>query len=500
LNIKRAKFITRTMAIHAEARGLLSHIEQTPLAFIEWDMNFCVRSWNLSAKKMFSYSSDEAMGKHARFFLPKEDWEAIDQVWDELINQDGGSRSTNHNVTKNGEIILCEWYNTTLRDNNNEVIGVASLALDITENENAAKEIHSARELYKNLFNQIADPVVIFDQETHKFLDCNQSTLNQYEFSKSEFLELTPHDLHPPENLSEVAKNIDDKDSIKPNEYIHISKLGRTFPVEVHTQDVLYRNRKAYISIIRDNTERKKFELELNIAKDKAEQSDRLKSAFLANMSHEIRTPMNAILGFSELLKDIESLDNGEAKQAIEIINGSGERLMTLINDLIDISKIEAGEIRISQNPINPGLITEKIAQQFSNEAKQKNIQLLHKECKSNPELVILSDENRIMQVLSNLIKNALKFSSHGTITVAAKYKKKHIKFYVKDSGEGISDVDQKKIFDRFIQLENPEDSGTEGAGLGLSICKALVEKMGGKIGVISEIGKGSKFFFTIPL
>ncbi len=212
--------------------------------------------------------------------------------------------------------------------------------MDITDRIAAEQSIQEGQAQYKSLFNQIADPIVIFRQDNYRFLDCNEAAIRIYGYSKQEFKKMTPHDLHPPEDLEKVSKNIDDKTSSKPNEYYHITKSGKLLSVEIHTQELVYQKRPAWISIIRDISNRKVFEQELKIAKERAEESDRLKSAFLANMSHEIRTPMNAILGFSELLKDINELTTEERGKAIQIINNSGEKMLALINDLIDISKI----------------------------------------------------------------------------------------------------------------------------------------------------------------
>jgi PAS domain S-box-containing protein len=371
--------------------------------------------------------------------------------------------------------------------------------MDITDRIAAEQSIQEGQAQYKSLFNQIADPIVIFRQDNYRFLDCNEAAIRIYGYSKQEFKKMTPHDLHPPEDLEKVSKNIDDKTSSKPNEYYHITKSGKLLSVEIHTQELVYQKRPAWISIIRDISNRKVFEQELKIAKERAEESDRLKSAFLANMSHEIRTPMNAILGFSELLKDINELTTEERGKAIQIINNSGEKMLALINDLIDISKIEAGEIAIHHEGIAVSSICNDVYMQFSQEAKIKNIDLQLVGCSCEKSLILHSDPNRISQILSNLVKNSIKFTPKGYIRIGCRPLRDSVEFFVDDSGIGIPEEQQIMIFDRFTQLNNPEIKGVEGTGLGLSICKALVEKLGGSIGVDSIVGQGSRFYFTIP-
>ena len=249
---------------------------------------------------------------------------------------------------------------------------------------------------------------------------------------------------------------------------------------------------------IMDITNRKKVEKELKAALEKAEESDRLKSAFLANMSHEIRTPMNGILGFSELLKDSINKDNVQ-HQYIEIIEKSGERMLNIINDLIDISKVEAGqmEVLISESNINEQI--EYIYTFFKPEVERKGMQLFFNNSLTAKEAVIETDREKIFAILTNLVKNAIKYSDEGSIELGYKKRDKYFEFYVKDTGIGIPKERQKAVFERFIQADVTDKRAAQGAGLGLAISKAYVEMLGGKIWVESEVGIGSVFYFTLP-
>jgi len=250
--------------------------------------------------------------------------------------------------------------------------------------------------------------------------------------------------------------------------------------------------------ISQDITERKQIESDLIKAKEKAEESDRLKSAFLANMSHEIRTPMNGIIGFAEMLKE-PGLTGDEQQKYLSVIEKSGERMLNIINDIISISKIESGqmEIYISETNINDQI--DFIYTFFKTAAEQKGLVLFVEKILSSKEAFIKTDREKVYSILTNLVRNALKFTHKGSIEIGYKKKENEIEFYVKDTGAGIQVERLEIIFERFRQGNESLSRNYEGAGLGLSISKAYVEMLGGRIWVESEEGKGSTFYFTIP-
>ena len=237
---------------------------------------------------------------------------------------------------------------------------------------------------------------------------------------------------------------------------------------------------------------------ELQEAKERAEESDLLKSAFLANMSHEIRTPMNGILGFTELLKD-DNLSPEEQKSYIEIIEKSGIRLLNIINDIIDISKIEAGQMNVVFSATTLNDLTQFLFNFFKREAQEKGIQLTLKNTLSDEEATIITDREKLFAILTNLIKNAIKFTDKGSVEFGYNKKDDYLEFFVKDSGIGIPKNKQKAVFERFIQADITGKMARQGTGLGLSISKAYIEMLGGEIWVESEPEKGSTFYFTLP-
>ena len=240
-----------------------------------------------------------------------------------------------------------------------------------------------------------------------------------------------------------------------------------------------------------DITPLKETEQKLIIARDKAEELDRLKSAFLANMSHEIRTPLNAIVGFSSLLAETDS--RSERQEYIKIVQENNELLLQLISDILDLSKIEAGTFNFVYTNVDVNETCAEIIKSMSMKVS-KGVELIFEE--PLPECYLYTDKNRFTQVISNFINNALKFTQQGCITLGYKQvSHQKIKFYVRDTGMGIPEEKQKSIFERFVKL----NTFVQGTGLGLSICKSIVSQMGGEIGVDSTEGIGSCFWFTHP-
>lgn len=234
----------------------------------------------------------------------------------------------------------------------------------------------------------------------------------------------------------------------------------------------------------------KEDEIELRKAKDKAEESDRLKSAFLANMGHEIRTPLNAIVGFSNLLTMAE--DEEERNEYINIISSNNELLLQLINDILDVAKIEAGTLEFIDSEIDINALLSDIEQSSRLKAPE-GVQISFVE--KMPYCIIMSDKNRLAQVITNFINNAIKFTKEGSIRFGYRHKDDKLLFYVRDTGCGIEPEKKDLVFNRFVKL----NSFAQGTGLGLAICQMIVKKMGGEIGVESQLGKGSTFWFTLP-
>jgi len=268
---------------------------------------------------------------------------------------------------------------------------------------------------------------------------------------------------------------------------------AKTVPIVDDSGQIIKR-----VGIASDITEKYQTVLELIQAKEHAEESDRLKSAFLANMSHEIRTPMNGILGFSELLKE-PGLTGEIQQEYIRIIEKSGARMLNIINDIVDISKIEASLMNLNLKDIDINEKMEFIYLFFKPQVEEKGMKFLFKNSLSAKEATIRTDSEKVYSILTNLVKNAIKYSKEGAIEFGYLKRDETLEFYIKDTGIGIPKERQKAIFERFVQADISDKMARQGAGLGLSISKAYVEMLGGKIWVESEEGIGSTFYFTLP-
>ena len=295
-------------------------------------------------------------------------------------------------------------------------------------------------------------------------------------------------------------------------EFKNQKKNGELYWEDAIISPILNSQKKIthFVAVKEDITEKKKMLEDLIIAKDKAEESDRLKSAFLANMSHEIRTPMNGILGFSELLKE-PNLTGEEQQQYISVIERSGARMLNIINDIIDISKIESGLMKLDIKETNINEQIEYIYTFFKPEVEAKGMKFSFNTPLSAKEATIATDSEKVYAILTNLVKNAIKYSHKGSIEIGYKIVEIHrpapnafggraaLQFYIKDTGIGIPIDRQEAIFERFIQADIANKMAHQGAGLGLSITRAYIELLGGKIWVESEEGKGSIFYFSLP-
>jgi len=244
---------------------------------------------------------------------------------------------------------------------------------------------------------------------------------------------------------------------------------------------------------------KKKYEAELKEAKERAEESDKLKSAFLANLSHEIRTPMNGILGFTQLLKKSQ-LSFEDTNEYLNIIETSTKRLLNIINNLIDISKIDTGQVKIYTNEVNVNEIIQYLYSFYKPTVENKGIKFIHKCDLTDSESIIITDSEKLTAILTNLLNNSIKFSFSGTIEFGYKKINNFLEFYVLDNGIGIAKDKQEIIFKSFVQENISLSRNYEGAGLGLSIAKSYIELLGGSVWVESDLGKGAKFYFTLPI
>lgn len=355
---------------------------------------------------------------------------------------------------------------------------------------------------HRKIFEEANDGILLL--KDNKFIDCNPKALKLFKSSKTDLIGKTVAD------FSTLKQSDGENSAIKGDKIIknclngknqffewrHKTFDNKTFIAEVSLSSIEINHEIYLLSFIRDISKRKKDESNLIEAMEKAEASDKLKSAFLANMSHEIRTPMNGILGFAQLMRD--GVDDKEKfDEYIEIILGKGKQLLQIINDIVDISKIESSQLNINYTDFSLNDLMNELYAFFR--IYNKNVELKVKNELPDSSSFIRSDYTRLTQIISNLLTNAFKFTQKGFIEFGYRLNSENLYIYVQDSGIGVKKENQEIIFDRFRQSDESTSRIYGGTGLGLSISKGLVKLLGGNIGVESDGENGSLFYFTIP-
>lgn len=412
------------------------------------------------------------------------------------IRDNGGSMGYHARYTRVGEVKeRVHQVSTFIMEDGQEEI-VWFFTQDITDVIKNRDELRELNYLLDAILNNI--PVYMFvkdPEDDFRYLYWNKALANHSKIPASRALGRTDFEIFPERSDTEKFHQ-DDLELMRTGERLemqetYVTAAGETRIVQtLKTHIPLVGRVPLIIGISWDITNVQNIEQELIQARIKAEQSDRLKSAFLANMSHEIRTPLNAIVGFSRLMTTTDNRE--DEKLYSEIINQNSDVLLQLINDILDLSKIEAGTFEYIKQPMDLGEMCRNVYEIHKGRVQEGVTLTLDNE---NDSLMINEDKNRILQLITNLITNAIKFTYEGEIHFGFKLKKDYIDFYVKDTGIGISEEKLSHIFGRFVKL----NSFVQGTGLGLAICQMIVEKMGGAITVESELHEGSTFRFTIP-
>ena len=348
--------------------------------------------------------------------------------------------------------------------------------------------------LDKIIENLPAGIVVKDINNNFKYLYRNRESYNR-EIPIQEALGKDDFDFYPLETAQEKrAQDIEIARTGKEMHWIAEERDGNGNPIYLDKRKMKIESNDfspILLNIEWDITEMEQMKRELLVAKEKAETSDRLKSAFLANMSHEIRTPLNAIVGFSRIIA--ESTDEEERLGYYEIVESNNERLLQLINEILDLSKIESGIVEFTITPVRLHPLCKEIHDAHIFRCPE-GVELIYEP--SDENIVIDGDKNRIFQVISNLIGNAFKFTTSGHISYGYRREGKYVAFHVTDTGMGIAPDKVDRVFERFVKVNN----FAQGTGLGLSICKTIIERLGGNISVTSEVGKGTTFTFVLPL
>lgn len=513
LALMKIRMLEEKKDIEAKLKLNLERLElamqSSEMGIWDWDMETNQLDWT---KEMFVLFGLENMNAEATFELwdkvmHPEDKEKAYSRLDKAIEEKNQLNNEYRIVYPDGQIRWISAIGNTTYNESGKPSRMNGVCIDITERKLAEKEIEDNHNLLLKLSNQV--PGVVYQYRLHpdgrSYFPYASNGMNMiYEYSPDEVREdATPvfGRIHP-EDIQKVSDLIFESAQTQRLflcEYrVILPVQGLRWRYSTAVPELMEDGSTLWHGIIYDITDRKKTDEELLKAKEKAEESDRLKSAFLANMSHEIRTPMNGILGFAQLLKE-PKLSGEEQTHYINIIEKSGRRMLNIINDIIDVSRIETGETKIRISKTNISKQVEYIYKFFKPEVEAKGMNLTYTDPLPLKEAVINSDREKIYAILTNLVKNAIKYSNDGSIEFGYERKDKFLEFFVKDTGIGIPKDRLKAIFERFVQADITDTRALQGAGLGLSITKAYVEMLGGKIWVESEEGIGSVFYFTIP-
>jgi len=457
------------------------------------DKNYKYRYVNSSYAKYFNMSVKDIIGKCVSDFVDIENFKnEIKPHFDKCLKGENieYENSVDFGNGKGERQLLMNYY--PHYNQNNIIDGIISTAKDITELSTLKKD-------WKDTINSLDDILIIINND-FEIEDINKNGLNLLNKTKNEVIGRkcfkVIHNTDHPESYCPLCIT---KQTKKSHTTEHFEKIFdrwyslKSSPVYNEKGEII-----KYVDLMRDITELKTKEKELIKAKEKAEESDRLKSAFLQNISHEIRTPLNAISGFSRMLNK-PNLSDDKRNSFVSIIQTSSNQLLSIVTDILTISSLETKQEKLNIEKVCINNIIIDLLSIFKQQTKNQNISIYAKQPLNDKQSEIYTDRTKITQILSNLISNAIKFTHEGFIEFGYSIKNNDLEFYVKDSGIGIKAELQEIIFERFRQADLSINKKYGGTGLGLAISKAFIDLLGGKIWVQSEIEKGSIFYFTIP-
>jgi PAS domain S-box-containing protein len=496
---KKRKAVEKTL-IESEKRFRVM-FELSPTGIILIGEKGKIIEVNSSFCETLGYTRKEVIGQNIRLFAAPDKNGEIENNIAKILS----GKTIIHevcNFRKDGTKCVVALYETkiTLPDGTS---GILSVSNDITEKKQSQERMLTL----SRAMESISECVSITDY-SNKIIFVNKAFCKTYGYNENEIIGKDISIIRLSENTDNQAERIL-SDTIQGGwigELINIRKDGSEFPIELSTSHIKDENGNsiALIGIAVDITERKKVETELIQAKDKAEESDRLKSAFLTNMSHELRTPLNAIIGFSGIMAEAGPDQN--TTNYSQIILKSGQHLLSLVEDIFDTTMIETGQTKVKYEKINVASFLEEVKDIIYGEKLRENntdVDLILNISGNENNNIVVSDSRKLRQVLINLLRNAFKFTDKGYIefgfTTITETDKNWFRFYVKDTGIGIDSKNHNTIFNLFRQLDDSHTRKFGGMGIGLSIAKKIIELLGGRIWVESEPGIGSVFYFTIP-
>ena len=509
-------------AIHIDAeRWLAAIVESSDDAIISKSLDGIITSWNAGAQRIFGYSADEVIGKPITVLIPQDLWHEETEILERLRSGERVDHFETTRVRKDGSIIAISLTISPIRDTAGAITGISKIARDVTEHkEMLVREAASHAEMlaerkFRELIESAPDAILQVDSMGLIVL-ANRTAELVFGYSRDELIGMSVDALVPEAARSGHAAHrqaFEAAGESRPMglglDLCAVRRDGTEFPVEISLSPNRTEGGINITAVIRDVTERKRAEqqihslelsytAELETRHKEAERLNQLKSEFIASVSHELRTPLHTIIGFAELLGEegVGSL-NEKQRRFVHHIQTDSEHLLGLINDVLDLSRIEAGGLVVQTEALSLQTAITEAVSAIRPQVSGKQIVVREDQI---PNAVVVADPLRVRQILYNLLSNGVKFTDPGgEVVVTAIVDGDAVQITVADTGLGISSEECGRIFDKFYQVGYTTTGVRQGAGLGLTICKQLVEIQCGRIWVESEPGKGSRFHFTLP-
>jgi PAS domain S-box-containing protein len=503
-------------------RWLAAIVESSDDAIIGKTLDGIITSWNGGAQRIFGYGADEVIGKPVTILIPPGQWHEEDEILKRLRRGERVDHFETTRIRKDGSRIDVSLTISPIRDAAGAINGISKIARDVTEQrrllavENQARAEVLAERRFRELIENAPDAILLADGDG-AILIANRAAEGIFGYALEELIGLGVDTLVPEaargEHFRQREKFLASGISRPMGLGLDLRarrKDGTEIPVEISLSPVSTGAGVNAVAVIRDVTERKRAEqqiqslhqgymAELEARQQEAERLNRLKSEFIAGVSHELRTPLHTIIGFAELLGEEENgALNEKQKRFLRHIRTDSDHLLGLINDVLDLSRIEAGGLDLRTEPFR---LREPISDAINAIRLFASSKPVHLHEGFVPAAEVLADPLRLRQILYNLLSNGVKFTEPGgEITVTAAVEGQFVQITVADTGLGIAKEECDRIFDKFYQVGYTTAGVRQGTGLGLTICMQLVKRQGGRIWVESEPGKGSRFHFTLPV